>query len=59
MVTIHQRWEREQKRIAKNDWLTYQLEDLVKLLSQDRKNYLQKEKVLRVTKIILQTGSIY
>lgn len=43
MVTIHQRWEREQKRIAKNDWLTYQWEDLVKLLSQDRKNYLQKE----------------
>ena len=41
MVTIHQRWEREQKRIAKNDWLTYQWEDLVKLLSQDRKNYLQ------------------
>jgi len=43
MVTIHQRWEREQKRIAKNDWLTYQWEDLVKLLSQGRKNYLQKE----------------
>ena len=43
MVTIHQRWEREQKRIAKNDWITYQWEDLVKLLSQDRKNYLQKE----------------
>ena len=43
MVTIHQRWEREQKRIATNDWLTYQWEDLVKLLSQGRKNYLQKE----------------
>ena len=42
-MTLQERWEREQKRIATNDWLSYQWEDLVKLLSQDRKNYLQKE----------------
>ena len=55
MVTIHQRWEREQKRIAKNDWLTYQWEDLVKLLSQGRRNYLQKE-ILKINRFKNDVG---
>jgi len=43
MATIHQRWEREQKRMEKKDWLTYQWEDLEQLLSRTRKDFLQRQ----------------
>jgi len=43
MATIHQRWEREQKRMEKKDWLTYQWEDLERVLSQPRQFYLQRQ----------------
>ncbi len=43
MATIHQRWEREQKRMEKKDWLTYHWEDLEQLLSQPRKDFLQRQ----------------
>ena len=49
MVTLYQRWEREQKRIGSNDWLIYDWEDLASLLSPDRKNYLQKQ-LLNITR---------
>ena len=37
MASFLERWEREKKRLEKNDWLTYQWEDLSQVLDPIKK----------------------